>query len=315
MSSLTFNKKVISVIVASGIAVIAGFICYQLKFYFMPGTAGDFSWALVMAKDLLSGKDPYNFTPSPLIIPYPLPIIFFGIPFLGLSNQFAAAAFFGISSGILAFGMLSSNQPWRLLSFLSLPYVYALIFVQWSPLIMMTWFFPILAPTLALIKPQTALPIVANKITRKGIILGGGILLLSLLIYPTWPLRWYTMTRDFDFIIPLVILPIGPLLLLAAIFWKRPEARLLLAYTLMPIRGAYDLLALWLIPQSWQQIAFLTAVPWIAALIWPNVTFAMIKSPFVVPILLFPALLTLFWESVSKDHLFHFAIFGKPPSK
>lgn len=294
------RQPLIHTVVAIGIAVVAAFFCYQVRLYFFPGAAGDYSWALFMAEDLLAGQDPYDFVPSAVLVPYPLPVVIFGFPLLWMPYKFAAATFFGLSSGFLAYGILRSDRPWRLLTFLSLPYVYALLFVQWSPLIMATWFFPILAPTLALVKPQTALPVALNKLTRNGIILAGAILILSLIIYPTWPFRWYAMTRDFEYVIPVFALPLGPLLLLAALFWRRPEARLLFISAFLPFRGAYDLLPLWLVPQTWPQMAFLTGIPWIAALIWPKIAFTMLKSPAVVPILLIPSLLALLWDVAQK---------------
>jgi len=290
------RKRVIHIALVVGIGLLAAVFCYQVRLFFFPG-AGDFSWALFMARDLLQGRDPYNFTPSPLVIPYPLPVVLFGLPFVWLPDAAAAACFFGISSGLLAYALLRYDRPWRLLTFLSLPYVYALIFAQWSPLIMASWFAPVLAPLFVLVKPQTALPVALNKLTRNGVILAVGILLISLLIYPTWPLRWIEMTGKYEFVIPIVTLPFGPFLLLSLLYWKRPEARLLFLASLLPYRGAYDLLPLWIIPHSLPQMIVLLGVPWIISVISPSVGFTLINSPAAVPVLCIPALAILLWDS------------------
>ncbi len=295
------RKPFTNVIIAAGFAIVSAYLCYQVRLYFFPDIAGDYHWALSMARDLLAMKDPYDFIPSALLVPYPLPVVLFGFPFLWLPYKLAAAIFFGLSSGLLAYSILHSDRLWRLLTFVSLPYVYALLFVQWSPLIMATWYIPILAPMLALIKPQTALPIALNRITRKGLILAGVILLLSLLIYPTWPFRWYALTRDFEYIIPIITLPLGPMLLLSAFFWKRPEARVLLISAFLPYRGAYDILPLSIVPQSLYQMIFITVIPWAVSIIWPKVAFNLLKSPHIVPILFLPALLAILWEAARSD--------------
>jgi hypothetical protein len=297
------RKNFLYVIVAVGVGVVAAFFCYQVRLYFFPGSAGDYSWALYMARDLLAGRDPYNFTPSALLVPYPLPVVIFGLPFVWLPNELAAACFFGISSGVLTYSILRFDHPWRLLSFLSLPYIYALLFTQWSPLIMASWFVPVLAPTLALIKPQTALPVALNKITRKGVIFASILLLVSLIIYPTWPLRWLAMIRGYDYVIPILTPPVGPFLFLSLFFWRRPEARLLFLTSLLPYRGAYDLLPLWIIPQSLPQMIVLVGTPWIISAIWPTVGFTLISSPAVVPLLCLPALIILLWDSYGKNQI------------
>ncbi|MGQ9550739.1 MAG: hypothetical protein ACUVWS_19165 [Roseiflexus sp.] len=210
----------------------------------------------------MQGKDPYAFEPSSLKVPYPLPVALFGLPFIGLSKPMAAAIFFGASSSLLAYGILRSGEAWRLLVFLSFPYIYALMFAQWSPLIAACWFFPVLAPLLVLVKPNIALPIALNRLTRRGVMLAGGVLLVSLMIYPSWPWRWLEMTGQYDRIVPLLTLPFGPLLVLALARWRDDRARLLAAMSVLPFRGVYDLMALWLIPRSIHQAFLLVMLSW-----------------------------------------------------
>ena len=253
MRSISPHQR--NILTALGIGALATYSCLMARERIYPGP-GDFNWALNTARALIEGQDPYNFTPSALLVPYPLPVALFGLPFLGLPTPLAGALFFGLSSGLLTYGILRSGQPWRLLIFLTFPYFYALLFAQWSPLVMSTWFFPMLAPLLVLIKPQIALPIAINRFTRSGVLLATVVLLGSLLIIPTWPWRWLSMIGDYESIIPLLMLPFGPLLLIALYYWRDERARLLIGIALLPFRGAYDLVGLYLLPESVQQMDY-----------------------------------------------------------
>jgi hypothetical protein len=255
---------------------------------YYPGP-GDFNWALDTATALLHGRDPYDFEPSSLKVPYPLPVALFGLPFVALPKPLAAALFFGGSSALLAYGILRAEEPWRLSVFASFPYIYALMFAQRSPLIAAAWFFPMLAPLLVLIKPNIALPVAMNRITWGGIALAGSVLIVSLLIDPSWTLRWLGMTQEYQHMIPLLTLPFGPLLALALLRWRDERARLLLAMSVLPFRGVYDLAALWLIPRLSRHAFVLTALSWIVPLFNFGIGFG-VRPSWSVPALFLPAL-------------------------
>ncbi|WP_288087298.1 hypothetical protein [Roseiflexus sp.] len=156
-----YRQVLLAIMIGSAAAVL----CYRFRTLpmYYPGP-GDFNWALDTATALLQGRDPYDFEASSLKVPYPLPVALFGLPFVALPKPLAAALFFGGSSGLLAYGILRANEPWRLSIFASFPYIYALMFAQWSPLIAAAWFFPALAPLLALVKPNIALPVALNRL-------------------------------------------------------------------------------------------------------------------------------------------------------
>lgn len=278
-----------SLLLSALIGLVTGYLCFIARSVFFPGP-GDFNWALETAWALLNDNDPYDFAPSALRIPYPLPVALFGLPLLPLEPRLAGASFFGISSAVLAYGVLRSDAPWRLIVFCSFPYLYALCFAQWSTLIMAAWFFPILGPLLVLVKPQIALPVALVRLSRPGVVLAGAVLMLSLAIYPTWPFRWLSMLRSFESIVPLLTLPFGPLLLAALIYYKEPRAQLLLAMALLPFRGVYDLLALWLLPTTRLQMLLLTLLSWVV----PIISFGagvMVRPAWAVPVLFVPALI------------------------
>jgi hypothetical protein len=279
-----------------GLTILVGLcaagLCYAVRRVLLG--AGDFSWALYTARDLLQQRDPYAFAPSNLNIPYPLPAAVFGAPFVFLSDALASALFFGLSSSLLAYGILARDTPWRLLVFFSFPYVYALLVAQWSPLIMAAWFFPLLAPLLVLVKPQAAIPVAINRSSRAGVLVAASVWLLSLVIYPAWPWRWLAMLGQYEYSIPLLSLPFGPLLLGALWRWRSPRARLLLGMATLPFRAAYDLVPLWLIPQSPWQMALLVALSWLVPFL--NYPLAItVRAHWAIPILFIPALVFIFW--------------------
>ncbi len=246
------------------IAVLSiGLLCCLLCLGFRLASdsgAGDFHWALGTAQSLLSGQDPYGFVPSAIRVPYPLPVALFGLPIIMLPPPVAAAVFFGFSAMLLSCGILRADHPWRLLVFLSIPFWQAAMFAQWAPLITAAWFFPILAPLLVLVKPQAALPVALNRLTWRGVLLAILVLAVSLAIFPGWPVRWIQMIGEYETIIPALMLPLGPFLLLAALFPHDPRARLLLFMSVLPMRAEYDLIPLYLIPSTASQMLILVAL-------------------------------------------------------
>lgn len=284
------------VLLAIMIGSAAAVLCYRfrtLPMYF-PGP-GDFNWALDTATALLQGRDPYDFEPSSLKVPYPLPVALFGLPFVTLPKPLAAALFFGGSSGLLAYGILRAGDVWRLSVFASFPYLYALMFAQWSPLIAAAWFFPLLAPLLVLIKPNIALPVAMNRVTWRGIALAGSVLAASLIIYPSWPRRWLEMTGEYQQMIALLTLPFGPLLALALLRWWDERARLLLAMSVLPFRGVYDLVTLWLVPRQRRQAFVLTVLSWTVPLFDFGIGLQ-VRPTWSIPILFLPALAFILYD-------------------
>jgi len=281
---------------AIAIGIAAALLCYRARTLpvYGPGP-GDFDWALDTATALMRGKDPYAFEPSSLKVPYPLPVALFGVPFVTLPKTLAAAIFFGASSGLLAYGILRSGEPWRLAVFASFPYIYALIFAQWSPLIAASWFFPALAPLLVLVKPNIALPVALNRLTRRGVAFATGVLLVSLVIYPSWPWRWLEMTREYVRVIPLLTLPLGPVLALALVRWQDERARLLATMSVLPFREVYDLTTLWLVPRSLYQAFLLAMLSWSVPLF---VFFGFqVRPAWSVPLLFLPALACILYDA------------------
>ena len=88
----------ISISVAIGAAT--GVMCWLVLARLNQGAA-DFTWALRLARSLLARANPYD-TP---LEQYPVTAALFALPFVRMVPDQAAGLFFGISSGLLAFGL------------------------------------------------------------------------------------------------------------------------------------------------------------------------------------------------------------------
>jgi hypothetical protein len=241
--------------VAIGIA--SGTLCWVFLHHFQLGGA-DFGWAHRAAHALLARGNPYANTP-PGTIPYPLPAVIVAMPFAPFQMDIAAALFFGISSGLLALGLIRQS-PERLLIFFAYPYWAALMTAQWTPLIMCAAFFP-LAFAFSVAKPQIGTPVALTHLSRTGMIAAAVLLLGSIVLRPRWPLEWISQIHGYQHFVPLLVLP-GPLLALALWRWRDRDARLLFLACILPQRWFYDPFVLWLIPKTRRSIMATVACSW-----------------------------------------------------
>ncbi|WP_029214777.1 hypothetical protein [Kallotenue papyrolyticum] len=272
------------------VGVLVAGVALALPVHFFDG-AGDVFWALDAAQALATGRDPYAGPAGPEAVPYPLPAALFGLPLLWLPPPLAGAVFVGLCAALLTWCLLRA-APWRLWVLASFPFFCAVYFRQWSPLIMAAWFVPVLAPLLVLVKPQIALPVALQRLTWRGVALAAAVLVLSLLIDPGWPRRWLARVGGYQAVVPALELPFGPVLLLALLRWRDPRARLLALMALLPLRGVYDLCALWLVPRSARQASTLALLSWSIYLLM------LVDGPTrdgVVLLVFLPALVLLFW--------------------
>jgi len=226
--------------------------------------AGDFTWAYNAATDLLNGRDPYGHEFSRFWTPYPLPAALLALPFTVLPPEIAGAVFLGLSSALMVHG-LTEKDFCPLLVLLSCPFWVCIQWAQWTPLIVASAFFPILM-FVSVIKPHIAAPVVLMHWKVIGVISSATLLLASLLIYPSWPMRWFSQLSEFEGYIPLLTIP-GPLLLLAATRWRERDAQFLLLASIFPQRWFYDALILWLIPKTRKEFLYSVTFSW-GAYIW-----------------------------------------------
>jgi hypothetical protein len=236
------------------IGLLSGIFCWFLMKKFHQD-AGDFRWAIRLARRLISRESLYD---SPFE-QYPLTAGLFAVPFVRLRPEFAAGLFYGISSTLLAFG-LTKHSYRRLLIFLTYPYCAGLLAVQWSPIIAASAFFPLLLP-ITMAKPQIGIPVFLTRLTRRGLVACLFIGALSLVLVPRWPMLWVGQMKNYEHFIPLLILP-GPILLLALWRFRDRDALLLLLAACMPQRWFFDSFILWLIPKSRREMIWTVFLSW-----------------------------------------------------
>lgn len=229
---------------------------------------GDFDKPLCAADRLLRGTDPYSCSrqyEGQESASYPLTTIFFVLPFLPFGDM-AGLVIFAASAAIMTFGLTRNGEIWRLLPLLSAPFWDAYWWLQWSPFFLGIALLPGLL-LFSVVKPQLAMPLLLTQSRKRdwiGIVL---LVALTLLIDPTWPLRWFTQIGGYDGYVLLFVPFLGSFMLLA---WLRPlrrAARLLFFLSVMPQRGLYDSLLVWLIPSTARQMLLLTASSWLVKIL------------------------------------------------
>jgi hypothetical protein len=295
------------IILALAIGMISASICW-LRLASRGKLAADFTWPWRAAQLLLHGENPYTAIqpggeyPFQTYFYYPLPAALAALPFAGLPPYPAGALFFGLSSGLLAFAI--SKEGWHGLHiFLGAPYWVALAVAQWSPLMVAAALLPGME-ALLVCKPNIGLPGLIYRPSWRGVAGILAMLGLSLLVLPGWPKDWLQVVGSLAGHPPAaLILPFGPLLLLAALRWKTPKGRLLLSLAIVPqLPFFYDQLLLWLIPASLAQGLALSGLSWAAYFAWrltgldPH-SGAILTQPtqLILALVFLPALAMLLW--------------------
>lgn len=235
--------------------------------------AKDFSYPWRAARALLDGHDPYQVIQAVGAYPfnaklfYPLPAAIAVMPLAPLPPAAAGALFMGISSALLALGLLR-ERPHQLWVFASAPFWHAAVLGQWSPLLTAAALFPLLQ-ALGAAKPTIGLVAWLHRPSRAGIIGGAVLVAISLAILPAWPREWLAAAATTGKYRGPATTFAGAFLLLGLLRWRRPEGRLLVGLALVPqLPVFYDTLPLWLIPSTWKRAVLLTACSWIGYLRW-----------------------------------------------
>jgi len=209
----------------------------------VPGPGRDFDPIWVAARAILAHEDPYRAVAEwgwrfPLY--HPLPAMLVAAPFAILPLMAARVAFAGVSGSLLGFAACGSAW-WPLLFLVSAPYRHAMMELQWSPVLTAVTLLPALAGLLA-VKPSIGLALFLSRPSVSAVVGGSALVLLSLAIWPSWPVAWWHEARKLTHLAP-VVRPGGALLFLGLLRWKRPEGRLLAALALIPHRPVgYDML-------------------------------------------------------------------------
>ncbi|MGI9079196.1 MAG: hypothetical protein ACR2G6_17980 [Gemmatimonadaceae bacterium] len=247
------------------IVLTAGTRIYQPLTHF----TRDFDQVHFAALAMRDGLNPYSVVGPgrlfewPWLLYYPLPAMVVALPFTVAPVLAARAAFFGLSSALLAY-VLTRDGYHRLVVFASMAYLYSGVLAQWEVLLTASALLPFAGFVLAA-KPNIGLALLAAYPSLKTIVGVLMIVVVTLFIVPTWPAEWLTLVRSTSDMDPLIMYPGGLFLLLALLRWRRPEARLIavlacIPHTTMP----YALIPLFLIPASLTEGLILAWSTWLA---------------------------------------------------
>jgi hypothetical protein len=235
----------------------------------------DFDPIRIASGYILHGRDPYAAIGPGREVPwnfrllYPLPAVLIALPFHVLPYPYAPALFAALASGTLA--ALIFGRPATVMVFLSASWITAVMTAQWSPAILAASSLPWLGFVLAA-KPNIGAAIFASaRSWREAAILAATALLITIatfVVQPHWLSNWREAIRDTPHIRPLVASWLGAPLLLAALRWRDPRARLLLALAVVPMNPAlYEGVLLFAIPRSRWGASILVLGSWIAAIV------------------------------------------------
>jgi hypothetical protein len=219
--------------------------------FLRPEHSTDFDHLYQAAGRLLGGENPYppGGVWSPLF--YPLPAVLFSLPFTVLPLPIARAAVDILVGVAFAFALWKGRGPYALLAMLSGSYIAALYWGQTTPLVVAASLFPALGFLLA-VKLNMGTALWLARPSRLAALGAAGFLLLSFLVFPSWPREWVrSILQQNQDLVPLIFRPFGFLLLLAAIRLRTAEGRLLFALALIPQNAMpFELLPLALIPSN-----------------------------------------------------------------
>ena len=232
-----------------------------------PEFISDFDQVWGAARALVAGDNPYEKVGPRLQyhwhwpLYYPLPAVILASPLAFVSVVAARAIFAGVSAALLAWAVTRDGfARWPL--FLSISFVVAVELVQWSTLLTAAILMPSLG-WLAVTKPNLGIAIGAQARTNRAllVIASGSLVLLaaSFAILPGWFGDWTERVQAAPHFKAPVTRPLGFLLLLALLRWRRPEARLLTALALVPQTPTfYDHIFVFVVPRTSRETLLLT---------------------------------------------------------
>jgi hypothetical protein len=199
---------------------------------------------------------------------YPMPTYVVLTLLAWLPDFLVRAVWSGFAAGMLTFLAVGRWGMHGLAMVFSRGSALAISIAQFSPY----FFIGALVPgwqVLAAAKPTLGLIVWCYRPTWWPFI-GAAILgTVSFVILPTWVQEWRSQLTGVGWYLPAAAIwrGGGPLLLLAALRWRRPEARLLLALAVVPHNFAwYDQMLVFLVAERPRELWTLFVLSWVAAL-------------------------------------------------
>lgn len=240
---------------------------------------------------------------------YPLPALWLGSLFMNISMG-TFAFWWVLVSVVLATIALARRNLLFGVALVSWPAMGAAALLQWSPLLLAAARFDFLVP-LAACKPNLGIAILAYRPTVRRLLIVGTVAIASVAFDRGWISNWLEAASSLHYVPPIFIWRAGgPLLLLAALRWKLPEGRLLLALSAVPQNlMSYDQFLLFLVCRKGRDAALLMALSWLAHLTvvrasLPGMSVPVLQHQFPIPTVLFlylPALVMVLLRPAPKS--------------
>ena len=234
-----------------------------LLYIWIPDRSSDFDLLYNAAVHLIRGENAYPVATQ--WFTYPLPAVLLAVPFTAIPLGAARLIFDILVGWAFVFALWRYRGTFALLAVLSGAYLFAMWNGQTTPLMVAASLVPALGFLLA-VKPNTSASLWIARPSRMAVVGVGAFLVLSLVVLPSWPRDWWmALLQDNTDLVPPVLRPFGLVLLLAALRWRSPEGRLLLAIAFIPQNTLpHELVSLALIPANLVEMGIYVAGTWIA---------------------------------------------------
>jgi hypothetical protein len=232
----------------------------------LPDRPSDFDPLYNAAAHLSRGENPYLLQTH--WFPYPLPAVLLAVPFTAIPLALARPIFDILVGCTFVYALWRYRGRYALLALVSGAYLFAMVNGQTTPLMVAASLIPTLGFLLA-VKPNTSVALWISRPSWMAVLGVGVFLALSLVVLPSWPKDWYmALPLDNAALLPPVLRPFGFVLLLAALRWRSPEGRLILAMAVTPQSILpHELVSLALIPANLVQMGIYLAGSWIAVVV------------------------------------------------
>lgn len=249
-------------------------LCLQRILELYHGGPADFDHLWFSARALMEGRNPYplvgpgrEFDPGYYLC-YPVTALVALLPLAILPLEVARMIFVAVSAALLCWGLTRTGW-WRVAIFVSGPFFNATGLAQWSVLITASFLLPKLAGVVVA-KPTAGFAVLSSLGSQRdqyvALAVSALIGAISLMMFPAWPLHWITSFQHAEHVVaPITHLAVGgPLVLLALLRWRRPEARFLTALVLIPQSTVIsEALFFLMFPSTPRGILTFTIVSWI----------------------------------------------------
>ncbi len=190
---------------------------------------------------------------------YPLPAVLLWLPLAFLPFLVASTAFNALGAFCFVFAITRGGLHHAWMSG-SVPFMFAMRFGQWSPVLCAAWFYPSLAGLLVT-KPNLGLPMFVARVRWRSAFVCAGTFVIPTLFAPWWVWGWLhgvmsNMGRVTPHPMPITLFSGGGIVFLFALLrWRRPEARLLVGMACVPQLPYWaDQLPLMLVPQGRREV-------------------------------------------------------------